>query len=83
MKLDRNFVRSLTPPLSDILPHGSMKEIASEVGKGELTARNAIHGASSNPEVIRAAIKRVIREGERIEQFLTQLPEEVMREVSG
>jgi len=78
MQLDRNFVKALNPPLSAMLQHGHITEIAESLGKNPLTIRNAIHGASTNEKAIEAALKAIIVLDCGIGQFLQQFPPELI-----
>ncbi len=60
MHLDRNFVKNLSPSLAGLLPHGGIKTIAEKVGCQPLTARNAVHGASTNELVVKEALKALL-----------------------
>ena len=74
MKLDRNFVKSLKPALSKILPHGQIKAVAEKTGFTPLTARNAINGASTNEEIIEESLKTILQLDGDIESILSQVP---------
>lgn len=78
MKLDRNFVKSLQPALSKILPHGQIKAVAEKTGFTPLTARNAINGASTNEEIIEESLKAIIQLDGDIENILAQVPPELL-----
>lgn len=81
--LDKSFVKSLTPPLSEVVPHGAAVTIAKKVNKTELTVRNAINGASTNEEVIREAIIIIMKKMVDMESVVSQLPENLEEEIHG
>jgi predicted transcriptional regulator len=78
MQLDRNFVKTLSPPLSSMLQHGHITAIAEELEKTPLTIRNAIHGASTNEKAVEEALRIILQLDGDIEQFLKQLPPELI-----
>lgn len=79
--LDKRFVKSLTPPLSEVVPHGTAVLIAKKVNKTVLTVRNAINGASTNEMVVREAIKIIMKKMVDLEAVVSQLPEDLAVEI--
>ena len=78
MQLDKNFVRSLNPSISDRLRHGDLQCLATEIGLTPLSVRNAVNGASTNSSVISAAIRLIAKDGKRTDEFLEQIPQEAL-----
>ncbi|MCB0518924.1 MAG: hypothetical protein KDD27_08300 [Saprospiraceae bacterium] len=81
MQLDRNFVKSLSPALADVLPHGGIKAIADKIGCISLTARHAIHGASTNETVVKEALKSILQLNGNIEAILEKVPRQTLEKL--
>lgn len=79
MKLNREFVRTIEPPLIAVLPHGEITSIATKLECQQLTVRNAIHGASTNELAIKEALKAILELERKIQAIKSQIPTEVLK----
>lgn len=65
-------VKQLNPSLNSVLPYGSHKRIARDLGLFVLTVSNAIKGKNNNERVIARALEILREERERIDEVLKQ-----------
>lgn len=81
MQLDKNFVRTLNPSIASRLRHGDLNIIAARVGLTSLSVRNAVHGATTNEEVIKAAIQVIAEDCKKTEEFLGRIPQDLLAKI--
>lgn len=70
--MKRDQVKLLNPSLTSVLPAGSHRRIARDLGLFLLTVSNALHGRCNNERVIVRALEILREERERIEAVLKQ-----------
>lgn len=76
--MDKNFVKSLEPPLLELLPTGAIQELSNEFDITRQNISKIVRGEWTNVPVIKKAIEIIRREQQDIEVFLAQIPSEIL-----
>ncbi len=85
MVLNRNYIKRLQIPFSEVMPHGAYKEIRETFRQqrgtcSEHTPKLVLAGGWSDPEMVEMALQLVRKHRDYLDRFLRQFPQEATTE---
>ncbi len=80
MNLDKTFVKSLKPSLTEAQKVGDQAKIATKVNLGKVSVNAIYNGKWSNAKVIKCAILQIKERRDFLNEFLNQIPQSVLEE---
>ncbi|MCB0707449.1 MAG: hypothetical protein KDC34_19165 [Saprospiraceae bacterium] len=68
--MDKHFIRSLPHKITDLLQHGSIKNLSDQSGLSRISIKQILDGHWTNEEVVKAAFEMLHKDNEKVQQIL-------------